>query len=425
MPLGTCWEGIRYVFIMSLIETISQVETNILESHLITANDELKKRMLSRLGYLKQQLVSRKLSDLTCEKLESPINRLERLLARINENDVQNYRTSVAVKNFFKCLEFAISLCKNDDEIGYNTNSYYENVIKTLSEQWKESQKEIANLVNLNKKLSRADEDKIIIQKEIDELQKKLDLSGGVNRELEEQNRNLLYRLEKLNGTIAGYKQEKEKLIALQNENDRINEIVKKYEIELEKNRQRDDAINNWKNKISEAFEGLEGPINRLVEEHKRLEWLYNVYKWSSAVLVIFLIMIEIAIYIKIVCSDAYPTWDQYLPMALPVPITLGLLWGFITQMNRAQRQMVVLSNKIHETKYTEGLLQALNTLSVDIGESMSKINDAISRLIDNHLHNMDSMRLDEKEFSKIEKQNALPIEQIPELIKLINKSKE
>ena len=111
--------------------------------------------------------------------------------------------------------------------------------------------------------------------------------------------------------------------------------------------------------------------------------------------------------------------------MALPVPITLGLLWGFITQMNRAQRQMVVLSNKIHETKYTEGLLQALNTLSVDIGESMSKINDAISRLIDNHLHNMDSLRLDEKDLSKIEKQNALPLEQIPELIKLINKSKE
>lgn len=185
------------------------------------------------------------------------------------------------------------------------------------------------------------------------------------------------------------------------------------------------EAINNWKTKITDAFRGLEGPLNRLVDEHKRLEWLYNVYKWSSAVLVFFLIIIEVVVYVKIVCSDTYPTWDQYLPMALPVPITLGLLWGFITQMNRAQRQMVVLSNKIHEIKYTEGLLQALNTLSVDIGESMSKINDAISHLIDNHLRNMDSMRLDEKDLFKIEKQNALPIEQIPELIKLINKSKE
>lgn len=307
----------------------------------------------------------------------------------------------------------------------YNTDSYYKNIIKTLNEKLNDSQEKINSLEELNKKLSRAADDKIIIEKEIGELQKKLELSGGVNRELEKQNSVLSNQLNRLNGLIEHYNEEKEKLEILQKENDRINDVVRKYETELEKSKQREDAINNWKNKISAAFRGLEGPINRLVEEHKRLEWLYNVYKWSSAALVIFLIIIEIVVYIKIVCSDVYPTWDQYLPMALPVPITLGLLWGFITQMNRAQRQMVVLSNKIHETKYTEGLLQALNTLSVDIGESMSKINDAISRLIDNHLHNMDSLRLDEKDLSKIEKQNALPIEQIPELIKLINKSKE
>lgn len=229
-------------------------------------------------------------------------------------------------------------------------------------------------------------------------------------------------QIQKLESEIKDYKKQKsdnnEKILALQAS---IETLTKEKETVEKQN----EAINNWKTKISDAFKGLEEPINKLVEEHKRLEWLYNVYKWSSVALVIFLIIIEIVVYIKIVCSDAYPTWDQYLPMALPVPITLGLLWGFITQMNRAQRQMVVLSNKIHETKYTEGLLQALNTLSVDIGESMSKINDAISRLIDNHLHNMDSLRLDEKDLSKIEKQNALPIEQIPELIKLINKSKE
>lgn len=233
-------------------------------------------------------------------------------------------------------------------------------------------------------------------------------------------------KIKELQSKIKGYEKKFE-----EQESDNEDKILelKSYIESLNKEKEavekQNDAIDNWKNKISEAFNGLEEPINRLNDEHTRLIWLYNVYKWSSAILVIFLVMIEIVVYIKIVCSDAYPTWDQYLPMALPVPITLGLLWGFITQMNRAQRQMVVLSNKIHEIKYTEGLLQALNTLSVDIGESMSKINDAISRLIDNHLRNMDSMRLDEKDLSQIEKQNALPIEQIPELIKLINKSKE
>lgn len=307
----------------------------------------------------------------------------------------------------------------------YNTDSYYKNIIKTLNEKLNDSQKKINSLEELNKKLSRAADDKIIIEKEIGELQKKLELSGGVNRELEKQNSVLSNQLNRLNGLIEHYNEEKEKLEILQKENDRINDVVRKYETELEKSKQREDAINNWKNKISAAFRGLEGPINRLNEEHARLVWLYDIYKISSIGLVIFLVIIEIIVYFKIVCSDKYPTWEQYLPMALPVPVTLGLLWGFITQMNRAQRQMVVLSNKIHEIKYTEGLLQALNTLSVDISESMSKINDAISRLIDNHLHNMDSMKIDETDLSKIEKQNALPIEQIPELIKLINKSKE
>lgn len=380
---------------------------------------------LNRLKLLLGSPISKGINDLET-KLERIFVLMEHLILLCENNSTDSLKkVSLEIVSIMDSIFVEYNSLLHDENIAYNTDSYYKSIIKTLNEKINDFQEEISSLEELNKKLSRADEDKIIIQKEIDELQKKLEFSGGVNRELEKQNKVLLNQLNRLNNIIEHYNEEKEKLIALQNENDRINEIVKKYEIELEKNRQRDDAINNWKIKISDAFKGLEEPINRLVEEHKRLEWLYNVYKWSSAALVIFLIIIEIVVYIKIVCSDAYPTWDQYLPMALPVPITLGLLWGFITQMNRAQRQMVVLSNKIHETKYTEGLLQALNTLSVDIGESMSKINDAISRLIDNHLHNMDSLRLDEKDLSKIEKQNALPIEQIPELIKLINKSKE
>lgn len=231
--------------------------------------------------------------------------------------------------------------------------------------------------------------------------------------------------IDKYSKQLEELKKDSEDKIKLEQDLENAKQMLKKYENELENNKKRDDAINNWNNKISLAFKGLEEPIDRLNDEHKRLIWLYNVYKWSSIGLVIFLIVIEIVVYLKIIYSKNYPTWEQYLPMVLPVPVTLGLLWGFITQMNRAQRQMLVISNKIHEIKYTEGLLQSLNTLSVDISESMSKINDAISHLIDNHLHNMDTMRINETDLSKIEKQNALPIEQIPELIKLINKSKE
>ena len=238
------------------------------------------------------------------------------------------------------------------------SSNAYENTIALLNEKLKESQTRTVSLLELNKQLSKAVKDKKYIEEKLQILHSKLKAGEGENEELKKKNSELTEELNKLNMLIESYRQEKHRLTALQLEVDKMNELVKKYKIELEENRKRDDAINNWKNKISEAFKGLEGPLNRLVDEHKRLEWLYNVYKWSSAVLVFFLIIIEVVVYVKIVCSDTYPTWDQYLPMALPVPITLGLLWGFITQMNRAQRQMVVLSNKIHEIKYTEGLLQ-------------------------------------------------------------------
>lgn len=407
---------------MSLIELINEVRRIIVLCNTSFNDSETRNLLETRLTTLVDGLLQHSFSQDKLLKLEHLIEKLSDLIYNAEDGD---YRTTPTIKEILRIIEHAINICDSKDDVSYNTDSYYENTIALLNEKLKESQTRTVSLIELNKQLSKAVKDKKYIEEKLQILHSKLKAGEGENEELKKKNSELTEELNKLNMLIESYRQEKHRLTALQLEVDKMNELVKKYKIELEENRKRDDAINNWKNKISEAFKGLEGPLNRLVDEHKRLEWLYNVYKWSSAVLVFFLIIIEVVVYVKIVCSDTYPTWDQYLPMALPVPITLGLLWGFITQMNRAQRQMVVLSNKIHEIKYTEGLLQALNTLSVDIGESMSKINDAISRLIDNHLRNMDSMRLDEKDLSKIEKQNALPIEQIPELIKLINKSKE
>lgn len=407
---------------MNLIELINEVRRIKVLCNTTFHNSETRDLLETRLTALVDGLLQHSFSQDKLLKLEHLINELSSLIYNAEDGD---YRTTSTIKHILRIIEYAIRICESKDEVSYNTDSYYEKIIASLNEKLKGSQTKTDSLLELNKQLSKAVKDKKNIEEELQLLHNKLKVGEGENEELKKKNSELIKELKKLNMLIESYHQEKDRLTALQQENDRINKLVKKYKIELEENRKRDDAINNWKTKITEAFKGLEGPLNRLVDEHKRLEWLYNVYKWSSAVLVFFLIIIEVVVYIKIVCNDTYPTWDQYLPMALPVPITLGLLWGFITQMNRAQRQMVVLSNKIHEIKYTEGLLQALNTLSVDISESMSKINDAISRLIDNHLRNMDNMRLDEKNLSKIEKQNALPIEQIPELIKLINKSKE
>lgn len=381
------------------------------------------RKISTRLKSLKRLLYSsvyRYINDLE-NRIDLIFNLLDTVV-QLYKNDKCDFLDKMT-EDIVSLLDNIISERNNiahDNRAAYNTDTYYENVIEALNERLDESQKKINNLVELNNKLSRAADDKIIIEKQIDELQKKLELSGGVNRELENQNAVLEKQLNRLNGIIEHYNEEKEKIEILQKENDRINDVVSKYEIELEKSKQREDAINNWKNKISAAFQGLKGPISKLQQEHDRLKNLYRIYGITSIALVILLIVIEIIVCHKINSYIIYPTWEQYWTMVLPVPVAIGLLWGFITQMNRAQRQMVVLARQIYEIEYIEGLLQALNTLSVDIGESMSKINEAISRLIDNHLRNMDGMSIDETLLQKLEKQDALPYEKIPELIKLL-----
>lgn len=298
-------------------------------------------------------------------------------------------RRLIADNNYsHKLIERAFSLCKCIEDILNNNNINIDDINKI-----KQSFDELFIFYQLPLLNSSAFYTKEIskLESEVKNYKKKLDEYGA-----ETGNENVLKeKITELESSIETLKTEKE-TVEKQNE-----------------------AISNWKTKITEAFQGLKVPISRLQQEHNRLKNLYKIYGFISVALVLLLIVIEAVVCYKINNTVLFPNWEQYWTIILPVPVAIGLLWGFITQMNRAQRQMVVLARQIYEIEYIEGLLQALNTLSVDIGESMSKINEAISRLIDNHLHNMEGMRIDETLLQKLEKKDALPYEKIPELIKL------
>ena len=55
-----------------------------------------------------------------------------------------------------------------------------------------------------------------------------------------------------------------------------------------------------------------------------------------------------------------------------------------IYQMNRAQRQLLLIANQLHHITYIEGLLSALGSLSTDITEGANKIRSVIEQLINN-----------------------------------------
>ena len=107
----------------------------------------------------------------------------------------------------------------------------------------------------------------------------------------------------------------------------------------------------------------------------------------------------------------------NYLPFYIPIPITGVLLWVFIVQMNRAQRQMVMLVENIHNVEYIEGLLLSLNTLSPSIENAVKRINEAIDRLLTNHLSIKDAT-INEESILKEEKKDLVPLDTVLKLLK-------
>ncbi|WP_270252616.1 hypothetical protein [Phocaeicola dorei] len=287
-----------------------------------------------------------------------------------------------------------------------NSEKYYKDQINELQRKIEQLQKSKKSYLELEKELSLLVEEKDRIKLQMKKKDQDSTLKEYENIGLRKKNEELSQKIKDLKTEIEKHKKETRKNELLQAELDR-------YKEQVEQSIKQKDAINEWKNKITEAFKGLDEPLNNMKKEHIRLASLYKIYKYSSMGLVIILLAIELIIYWKISTIGEYPSWEQYWLMVIPIPVILGLLWGFITQMNRAQRLMVLLAKQIHEVKYTEGLLQALNTLSTDINESMQKINQAISRLIDNHLRNLDSLHVEEDDLIRIDKKDCLPYEKV------------
>jgi hypothetical protein len=197
---------------------------------------------------------------------------------------------------------------------------------------------------------------------------------------------------------------------------------IAEYQAREQERKQREDAIATWESKITNSFLTLDKHIKPIKAEHKLLSKLFRTYSWASALIVLLVIAFELVICNKLYCHVGIPSLSDYLWLVAPIPVALGLLWGFITQLNRAQRQRVVLSRFIHDIKYTEGVLLAINTLATDVSSSTQRINNALDKLLEKHLSY--NMWEDKENFLKQQEQkDTVPYEVLIEVIKSLRKS--
>ncbi len=198
-------------------------------------------------------------------------------------------------------------------------------------------------------------------------------------------------------------------------------EQIAKLKTELEDKKRQDNAIEEWNGKIKKTFGELKTYLLPIKEEHTRLKNMYWAYVTLSALALLMLVVVEAVICYKFCGTTGFPAWRDYFALVFPTPVAAAILWASISQMNRAQRQLVVLAKHIHEVEYVEGVLLSINSLSVNIGDSMRRVNAAIDRLLENHLSaGFVQRKYNEEDIISEEKKDVLPVGKVIELIKSV-----
>lgn len=196
--------------------------------------------------------------------------------------------------------------------------------------------------------------------------------------------------------------------------------VIKETQKQLEEKNRQEDAQRNWNNKIEEAFKKLNEYQEPLRKEKKRLSVLFWVFGILSFVA---LILVCLAIFMaanRIYSADCATTLASCLPYYSPIPIIGILLWIFIVQMNREQRQLIILTQHLHNLSYTEGLLKSINIFAPGIEDAVSRINATVDKLLDNHLSLHPALILKEESLSRNEKNQSASISEMASLLKEI-----
>lgn len=328
--------------------------------------------------------------DLDSQKKEEYLSHLAEIKALLAEcNSISNISAPSIISRFFddiisqinqgkqisklSRLSFSLSLCRvqlgiqlMSKQTVLNSKEFYEDEISELKN-------------NINK-----------LESEIDNL-------GHQNT----RNKALLNEKETL------LEQQNAKLLTLEREKEELKRI--------------EDARQDWSKKIKTAFSTLQTGLKPINSEKQRLDILYWAYSVCSVLLLIFLIVVEVVITCKLGNYEGIPTFKEYISLIVPIPVALALLFVFISQINRAQRQLVVIAKYIHDIEYTEEIMQAINSISVDMDDSMKRINTSMDKLLARHLacnlNYLDESSLKEQE--DIDKE-FIPTKQVLDILKAV-----
>ena len=147
-----------------------------------------------------------------------------------------------------------------------------------------------------------------------------------------------------------------------------------------------EDETKELQNKMSPLTSNSQDLLKELTCEKKRLNGTFYVYAFLIIIVIGFLIGWETYLISSLYQEFPPKDWMKCIILYLPIPISAGLLWAFIYQMNRAQRQLVRIAERIHTIKYKNALI---NT-SMNLYSDGLKNEDHVAKLIDGIMKSSD-----------------------------------
>ena len=204
-----------------------------------------------------------------------------------------------------------------------------------------------------------------------------------------EQIKELKEKEKSLNNELTALKQQNTDYAEKEKELEIIKGQIIQSEAEKEELKKKLDARDNMTERISKAFVELKKHISSLEDEKNRLKRMFYIYAIFGVVALGILIYFEVLYLSK---WEGAEKWIDCLRYYIPVPIAAGLLWTFIYQTNRAQRQLIQVANVLYHVDYVEGLLLAINLVSADVNSASEKISNVLDDLIKNYMSIPDSL---------------------------------
>ncbi len=141
-----------------------------------------------------------------------------------------------------------------------------------------------------------------------------------------------------------------------------------------------EDEAKELKKKLNPMSSNIGEMLQDMQSEKKRLDVMFYAYLALVVIVILALICWETTLINNLYVDFPPKNWVKCIILYLPIPLSAGLLWAFIYQMNRAQRQLVRFAERIHRIKYKDSLLQT----SMELYSDGRKNEEHVAQLIDN-----------------------------------------